>query len=209
MDAQIGRLFSALEDRGLFDDALIVLVADHGEYMGERGLFQHSYRLDPELTAVPLLIKWPGQRSVEVVEELVSHVDLYPAIAAAAGLDVPPSDGLRFGYGSVQRLGRRDRVVMEEHKSRFHQLPGPFWIADHLLGLQSLEVREVLYSGRVECQRRQAREWIHADCGSSWGDRLPELSESMRSTLTAATDVSSGDLDPDDVERLRALGYLD
>ncbi len=208
MDAEIGRLFAALDDRGLFDDALVVLVSDHGEFMGEQGLFSHSYRLDRELTAVPLLIKWPGQRDGEVVDALVSHVDLYPAIAAAAGLDVPSSDGIGFGRGDVGRLSARERVFMEEHKSRFHQLPGPFWIADHLFGLQWLDRREVLYDGVIECEQRLGDAWVSADCARSWREGLALLSDAMRATLELDVEVSEADLDEAEAERLRALGYL-
>lgn len=209
MDAQIGRLFSALDERGLYDPALIVLVADHGEFLGERGLYSHSYRLDPELTAVPLLIKWPGQVEGERVGALVSHVDLYPTIAAAAGLAAAPSDGLDLGAGRVRQLADRERVVMEEHKSRFHQLPGPYRIADHLFGLQWLDAREVFYPGVIECQRRTAGDWRAAGCEHSWSDRLAELPPYMQRTLQLETEVTAADLDEDAAARLRALGYVE
>ena len=208
MDSEIGRLLAALDERGLFDDALIVLAADHGEYMGERGLFSHSYRLDPELTAIPLIIKWPGQRQGELVQELVSLVDLYPTIAAVAGFEVPASDGVEFGLASVAGLKARTTVLMEEHKSRFHQLPGPFWIADHLFGLQSLDRREVFFPGFIECQRRLDGGWTRAVCSATWRERADQLPPAMRETLDTEVADSAVDLDDAEAERLRALGYL-
>ena len=61
MDQQLGRLLDEMRLLGLLDRALVILVGDHGEHLGERGLYSHSYRLDPELTEIPLLVKWPGQ----------------------------------------------------------------------------------------------------------------------------------------------------
>lgn len=208
MDSEIGRLLAALVERGLFDDALIVLAADHGEYMGERGLFSHSYRLDPELTAIPLIVKWPRQREGELVPELVSLVDLYPTIAAAAGFEVPASDGVEFRLASVDRLKAREAVLMEEHKSRFHQLPGPFRIADHLFGLQSLDRREVFFPGFIECQRRLDEQWTDTPCSATWRERIDQLAPAMRATLDTEAAASVADLDEAEAERLRALGYL-
>jgi len=208
MDHQIGRLFAVLKTHNLFDDALIVLVSDHGEFLGERGLFSHSYRLDRELTAVPLLVKWPRQKTGDVVNALISHVDLYPAIAESAGLDVPASDGIAFGQDATDSLISRERVYLEEHKSRFHQLPGPFKIADHLFGMQWFDAREVFFPGLIECRRRIENVWVSDDCVSSWEQRIAELPSGMQATLELKTTDSVADLDEDEVERLRALGYL-
>lgn len=208
MDQQIGRLFAVLDAHDLYEDALIVLVSDHGEFLGERGLFSHSYRLDRELTAIPLLVKWPRQETGEVVDALISHVDLYPTIAESAGLDVPTSDGVAFGRGTSEFLGARERVYFEEHKSRFHQLPGPFKIADHLFGIQWLDAREVFFPGFIECSRRSDDDWINGECGVGWEDRVAELPPAMQATLDLQTTDSAADLDEDDIERLRALGYL-
>jgi len=208
MDHQLGRFFAALRERDLFDESLIVIVSDHGEFMGERGLFAHSYRLDTELTWVPLLIKWPRQSRARTVDALVSHVDLFPAVLAAADLEFPASDGIAFGPGSVGSLGERKLVLMEEHRSRFHQLPGPFWIADHLAGLQQLQTREVLFSGQVACSQRQQDFWLPSDCEASWDDRFRELPDWLQASMLLDVDVSTSDLDESEVAKLKALGYL-
>jgi hypothetical protein len=208
MDDQIGRLLETLKIHGLYDRAMIVMVSDHGEYLGERGLFSHSYRLDLELTAIPLVIKWPGQREAEVVDALVSHVDLYPAIAAAAGLDVSGCDGIAFDRGDVGGLATRDHVYMEEHKSLFHLLPGPFKIADHIFGKQRISSRTVFYPGFIECQRRSSSGWMPDECSSTWEAQISGLPEGMRATLEQTVTDSVLDIDPEEAEKLRALGYL-
>jgi len=94
MDAEVGRLFDALRQMGVWDEALVVVTADHGELLGEGGYFGHAYRLDPELVEVPLVVKWPGQRQGRRVERLVSGVDLFPTLLTALGSVPPPSDGV-------------------------------------------------------------------------------------------------------------------
>jgi arylsulfatase A-like enzyme len=49
MDHQVGRLFAALKQHGMWNDALVIVVADHGEMLGEEDYFGHAGRLDPEL----------------------------------------------------------------------------------------------------------------------------------------------------------------
>lgn len=208
MDHQIGRFFEELKAKGLYDDAMIILVSDHGEFLGERGLFEHSYRLDRELTAVPLLIKWPRQTVARVDDALVSHVDLYPTIAAAVGVAAPTSDGAAIPRRPEPGSAYRESTYMEEHNSRFHQLPGPFKIADHLYGLQRLHDREVFSPGFLECEERTESEWQRVECGSDWERRLIELPEAMQESLKLMAAHSAADLDEEEAERLRALGYL-
>lgn len=209
MDAEIGRLFDGLRRHGIYDDALIVVVADHGEFLGEGGLWSHSYRLDPELTHVPLLIKWPGQKDGTVVADLVSHVDLFETVAAAVGAEAPPSDGRRLTFDSTAALAGRDFVLMEEHACRIHQLLGANKVADHLFGFQWLDRREVLMQDRLDCQTREVEGWQSEPCGVSWKDRADLLSEQMRAIAEIAAEYTPGDLDEDEAEKLRALGYLD
>jgi arylsulfatase A-like enzyme len=209
MDSQLGRFFDVLKSHGLYDSALIAVVADHGEFLGERGLFSHSYRLDRELTAIPMLIKWPNQTEGTLVDDLVSHVDLFPTVAALAGLDVSAGDGLSLTNGGTDALRNRELVYLEEHESRFHQLDGRFRIADHLFGLQRLHSREVVFPGFIECARRQGDEWMTTPCVADWEDRLTGLPAKMQETLSLATDYSAEDLDDETADRLRALGYLE
>jgi arylsulfatase A-like enzyme len=209
MDAQLGRVFETLHELGLFDEALIVVVADHGELLGERGRYSHSYSLDPELTMVPLVVKWPGQRRQVNVDALVSHVDLFPAIAAAAGLETPATDGRLFSRQSLSLLEERELVFMEEHASRIHPLPGRLWISDHLFGIQRRRHREVLFDGTISCSARRGQQWMQVPCSSTWEERFAMLSDDMQASARLGADHRAEDLDPREAEKLRALGYIE
>lgn len=91
-DRSFGALLSALKERKLFEDSLIVFVSDHGEALGEHQDFGHARSLYADQLDVPLVVKLPLQARGERVSRLAQHVDLLPTVLAAAGL--PPVPGL-------------------------------------------------------------------------------------------------------------------
>lgn len=92
-DALTGRLVQALEERGVLDDTLFAVVADHGESLGEHGVWCAHYGLHEENLKVPLVLTLPpnqeGPRGL-VVDELVSSLDLMPTLLSIAGAPLPP-----------------------------------------------------------------------------------------------------------------------
>ncbi len=86
MDGQIGRLFDDLRAKGLYDDALIVVVADHGQ-----GLFDHGWPthrlLYQEQIRVPLIVRVPGVEQRPAVAELVRSVDIFPTVLDYLGVE--------------------------------------------------------------------------------------------------------------------------
>ena len=87
IDHHVGRLLTALKEKGLYENTLIVFTADHGEYLGyHHMLLKGNHMYDP-LVKVPLIVKWPRQRGAgQVSERLVSNIDLAPTLCLAAGL---------------------------------------------------------------------------------------------------------------------------
>lgn len=89
LDRLLGQFFESLREKGLFEDTMVVVTADHGESFGEDGLAYHKFSLGEQLINVPLLIKWPGQERSEVSDELVSLTDFVPTFLDVA--DAPQS----------------------------------------------------------------------------------------------------------------------
>ncbi len=93
-DEQVGRLIRYLQEKGIYQNTVIVLCGDHGESLGEHGEKTHGYFIYNSTMHVPLIVRLPGKRLPEkaaagVVTDLVSLVDLMPTVLGALGLDVP------------------------------------------------------------------------------------------------------------------------
>lgn len=91
MDHHLGRLLDDLRRRGLYDPALIVVTADHGELLGEHGRIGHGQSLtEPELR-IPLLVKRPrGEAAPGRSDVPIQLIDVLPLILDRLGLETPP-----------------------------------------------------------------------------------------------------------------------
>lgn len=94
-DSAVGKFLSDLRTRGLYDGAVIAVMADHGEALGEHGEDTHGFFLYDETIHVPLVIKLPGAASAgkdsagKRIENRVELVDVLPTILQAVGIAVP------------------------------------------------------------------------------------------------------------------------
>jgi arylsulfatase A-like enzyme len=87
-DAQFGRFVGALKERGIYRDALIVLLSDHGEEFEDHGRWRHGKTLYAEQLAVPLVVKWPGGvGSGRRVSGIAQHIDVAPTILEFVGAE--------------------------------------------------------------------------------------------------------------------------
>jgi arylsulfatase A-like enzyme len=88
-DAEFGRLFDFMEQRGLLDNTYVIVTSDHGELF-ERGIRGHGTpTLYEPLIRVPLLISKPGQGRREDVYTSTSCVDLLPTLLNVTGQPIP------------------------------------------------------------------------------------------------------------------------
>ena len=91
LDGNFGKLLAKLRQAGVYDDTLVLLVADHGEEFQDHGGWWHGLTLYEEQIAVPLLVKWPkGKRAAAPVSDRIARlIDVAPTLIAQAGGDVP------------------------------------------------------------------------------------------------------------------------
>ena len=116
LDFNVGRVLSALSASGQADDTLIIYSSDHGESLGNRGLWGKSVFYE-DSCAIPMMMAGPGVEQGKRCETPVSLVDIYPTILAATGekpdpnaRDLPGSD-LR----KIAQDAPTDRVVFSEY----------------------------------------------------------------------------------------------
>jgi arylsulfatase A-like enzyme len=113
MDHEIGRLVDALKSSGQWDHTLVVVVADHGEGLGDHGWATHRILYQEEIR-VPLIVRVPGAKPAHEVKALVRTIDIAPTV-----LDYLHDDAPRAMSGTSLRAlieGRADvpRVAFAE-----------------------------------------------------------------------------------------------
>lgn len=111
VDACAGRVLDALEAAGLADNTLIVVWGDHGYHLGEHGIWGKHTNF--ELAArIPLMIAVPGKPGA-ASSALIETVDIYPTLAALAGLPAPGGlDGKSFAaLFNNPKFSHRDHVT--------------------------------------------------------------------------------------------------
>ena len=116
VDDQLGAVMATLRDARLADDTVVVVLSDHGEMLGERGLWFKMSFFEPACR-IPLIVHAPGRFASRRVAEAVSLVDLLPTLAEIAGDGRPPDyaaplDGESL-LGQLSGSGGRDMVAGE------------------------------------------------------------------------------------------------
>jgi arylsulfatase A-like enzyme len=88
IDVQIGRLLGELEHRGVLENTVVVIASDHGEQLGEHGLYDHANSLYTQTLHVPLVIMdpRPGRQPAARVDEVVSLRDVGATLLDLAGV---------------------------------------------------------------------------------------------------------------------------
>lgn len=122
-DHLAGRVLDRLTQLGLEDDTVIVVTADHGEALGEQGVFYQHAGLWPASLRVPLIVAGPGWPSGARVDARTSTLDVSPSIVAAADRhanqgplqraidDDAPERRVWFAETGLAQLGFRDAEV--------------------------------------------------------------------------------------------------
>jgi arylsulfatase A-like enzyme len=88
VDLQFGRLIDKLKARGCYDDTLIVVLADHGQGLGDHNWWPHRL-LYQEQIHLPLIVRMPAQPGGRRIDSLVRSIDVYPTILEAVGVPSP------------------------------------------------------------------------------------------------------------------------
>jgi choline-sulfatase len=124
VDDCIGQVLAALEKQGLADDTIVVYTSDHGEMLGEHGLWQ-KFVFYEDSVRVPLTVRVPGV-GAGVCRNHVSHVDLFPTLTELCGIKTPAKlDGASLVPMLQAPAKAMDRTVFSEFA--LHQ-PGRKWM---------------------------------------------------------------------------------
>ncbi len=101
LDHCFGEIIEDMKEKGLYENSLIVVCADHGELLGEEDGFGHHFSVNRNLVNVPLMIKTPENEASEV-DEVMEIRQVHNRILREAGIDVP-EDERGEAYGMYDR----------------------------------------------------------------------------------------------------------
>lgn len=97
MDDHLGKVFETLEQLGIMEDTAIIISADHGENMGELGVYSDHGLADESTCNIPMIFKWQGGEADTTCDALHYHLDLPPTIMDLLGIERPTSwDGASY-----------------------------------------------------------------------------------------------------------------
>jgi arylsulfatase A-like enzyme len=102
IDHWVGEVFTALEERDLWDTTAVIVCTDHGHYLGEKDIWGKPGVMQYEpLGHIPLLVHWPGRPGGTECGALTTSVDINATIADVFGVDPP---GASHGVSLVSLL---------------------------------------------------------------------------------------------------------
>ncbi len=209
LDAELGRLFAFLKQRGLWQKTLVLIVGDHGQAHGEAGFWGHGERLLEPVVQVPLLVKLPGQAISGRVRTPVETLDVLPTLAAYYRLEMPPD---RSGRSLVQALRgggepapRGPRII--ERRTYTRTAPERRGVALHA-GSWKMTVYRENGGTRYHLGRRSGAGGLDGEDFYAPGAHELRL---LREIVPArpAPVVERQPFTQETLEMLRALGYVD
>ncbi|MBN2498873.1 MAG: sulfatase [Deltaproteobacteria bacterium] len=202
LDALFARLVARLKAHGLYERALLVVTADHGEEFADHGAFWHGTSLYRELVRVPLLVRFPrGQGAGTRRSDPVELIDLAPTALALAGGDARDLPGRAL---QAEPQPERPRFARLSHQGQRMQAVrrGPWKLIlakhDNPRGLPA----RALFDLAADPEERTNR--IHEQ---------PAIARELESLLEAgpraAPEGEQAEIAPEIAEQLRSLGYTE
>lgn len=217
MDSQIGRVRQALEDRESWEETIVIVVADHGEGLGDHDWWTHGI-LYQEQIRVPLIIRAPGVPGARRIDPIVRTIDIFPTVLELAGIeegsslevdgrslvplldgasDAPKSIAYSDSLNTLTYRFHRD-IVDEKNERLFSVIEWPWKYIHHP-------------------DREDESELFHLEDDAGEQHNVlaakPEVAARLRALLephVADAEPAAGakQMSPEDVERLEALGYV-
>lgn len=204
MDAQVGRLLDALDELGITEKTLVVVMGDHGEGLGHHDEGSHGILVYESVLRVPFIMRCGDKLGTGVhIDTPVSQVDVTPTVLSLLGLPTPPGlDGRDLTQAPVER-----RTLY------FETLQG---LIEHecaaLLGVREGDVKYI-YGLQPELYDLKADPFEENDLAAARRGEAERLHEKLRKFYgddldKASTPEPTETLSPEERAKLAALGYV-
>jgi arylsulfatase A-like enzyme len=226
-DLQLGRLLHGLSERKMLDDAIVVVLSDHGEVVDRAPFFDKGYGCGDEVFQVPLVIHVPGNHEPERFEQVVSLADVYPTLARLIGAVAPGGiQGVSLHEALSRPLPAHDStaVVTSASKTCYWARSDSWSLRGELANsalawsLRADDAGNDVLSenpGIAQSLHASVASWpgeylVDPACGDIGVDKRTRRPSGHRGVVTCQSSYSSGaSADPKLREALREGGYWD
>jgi len=192
-DEQFGRLREGLEQRGRWDDTLVIVVADHGEEFWDHGGFEHGHSHHRELLRTPLIVRRPGEPAGATVGDRVRQIDIAPTILDFAGTELPED---------------LPGFVLGTNDARYAVAEGSLWAGD-LVSVRSDRGTLILDRDDGEAAYYAPDDTLELTPLTPDSEDARDLRDLLEALPEAgAASTTPNPLSEDQIERLRSLGYI-
>lgn len=209
-DSQLARLFAYLRKDGTYDRALIVLLSDHGESLGEHGEDEHGYFIYDSTLRVPLIFKLPrGEGTPRVVRRTVGIIDVAPTLLELLQLRDPLSrqfQGVSLASDILGKGAGRERPVYSETnypRTSFGYSDLHCISTDHFKYIQAPHPE--LYDRLKDAREMHNLYGQRASLAAALREQLDGIERRYTSTEPAGTGPA---LSPETLDKLKSLGYV-
>jgi arylsulfatase A-like enzyme len=211
LDEQIGVLLDRLLEMGLYDNTMIILTSDHGEYFGEHYLVEHSKDVYQEAIWVPLIIKEPHQGRGRRDDTVISSSDI-PYLVWS---QFPKQTADKYRAQFPNAPGNHP-VITENYYSRAKDLFHPVW------GKRFDRIRIAIYDwpykyihstdGRAELYHLEYDEREAVNLVDKDRDRAQQMLTALRAYVdsrpTFEEFIKQPPLSEEERKKLKSLGYI-
>ncbi len=227
MDAELGRLLEGLRERGVADNTLLAFTSDHGEEFFEHGWGWHGNSVYGEMTSVPMVLWWPGVvPSGRVVSEVVESISLMPTLLELSGVRVPDEaqgqslvpllveggDPTSRGWEARPAFSERRRIPSRDDRKPFdvdqRSVVFDGWKLVHNVDPPEHIVEYELYRHPDDLLDLVDVAADHPDVVERLKTQLAERLRYMEARKLPTDEDATEALSPEELRRLRSLGYL-
>jgi arylsulfatase A-like enzyme len=219
VDFQLGRFIEYLKSKGLYDQTLIIVAADHGEAFGERHgrVVEHGHgkHLYDTTQHVPLIVKLPGGTRNMRIDHVVELVDIAPTILDYLQIDIPKSfrgksllDLLKGisreedGRAFAERMPTAPKLSLMSKDRADEKLLVSFRSMDTKYIRNLSGTKQELYLCVQDPAETKNVFTEHTELAEQYSSRINDV-------LGERIDISSTQIDNSVLDQLRSLGYVD
>jgi arylsulfatase A-like enzyme/Tfp pilus assembly protein PilF len=207
VDGTVGKLLAGLRSAGIFDDSLIAVMSDHGESLGEHGENTHGVFLYDSTIRVPLVIKFPNAKfAKQRVLARANLADVAPTVLEAIQMPIPAA---MQGQSLIALIGAKDVPDRASFAENEYPHRGFGWSS-----LEALRTESFLFVKAPQPELYNQLEDPSEKVNLYEKNKLAavrmaiQLDRFEKRVAANVPETAGTSLDPQSVEKLRALGYM-